>query len=223
MALLVLAGALNSVLAQDISNVRAFQEDGKAVIVYDLLSVDPAKEFYVKIFSSSDGGKTYNTLLTKATGDVNTMVKAGPNRMAVWDVMKETSLAKGDFVFRVDALSIGPNGVLPAWEDRGIAVQFLDVTKTGSDVAVVFSLNNKSSAATQFILANFTVVDDQQRFCSEITGDVGQLISIPLKTSKIMTFIVKNVSPNAKAFTQLKFNATAITVDLKNLPIIPAN
>jgi hypothetical protein len=90
-------------------------------------------------------------------------------------------------------------------------------------VAVVFSLNNKSSAATQFILANFTVVDDQQRFCSEITGDVGQLISIPLKTSKIMTFIVKNVSPNAKAFAQLKFNATAITVDLKNLPIIPAN
>ncbi len=209
--------------AQDIANVRTFQEDGKAVIMYDLLSMDPAKEFYVKIFSSSDGGKTFNSLLTKATGDVNTMVKAGNNRMAIWDVMKETNLAKGDFVFRVDALTIGPSGALPSWEDRGVFVQFLDVAKTGNDVAVVFSLRNKSSVSTQFILSNFTVVDDQQRFCSTITGDIGQLFTIPVKDSHIFTFIVKEVSPTAKSFTQMKFNASVINIDLKSLPITSAN
>src|SRR6267142_7181892 len=95
-----------SLFAQDIQNVNAFQENGKAVIVYDLLSVDPSKEFYVKIFCSNDGGKTFGTMLSKVSGDVNTMVKAGQNRMAVWDVLKESSTAKGDFVFKVDAISV---------------------------------------------------------------------------------------------------------------------
>jgi hypothetical protein len=212
--------AAHVAIAQDVSNVRAFQENGKAVVVYDLLSTDPTKEFYVKLFCSLDGGKTFGSMLSQVTGDANTMVKAGMGKMASWDVLKESSSAKGDFVFRVDALSVGPNGVLPSVEERGVKVQFLDISRTNADVTLMLSITNKNPGNSQFLVANFLVVDDQDKICRDIVGDVGKLVVIPVNEKRIISITVKNVSPNAKAFSQFEFNTSGVGVKQKNLPIL---
>jgi len=211
-----------SLFAQDIQNVNAFQENGKAVIVYDLLSVDASKEFYVKIFCSSDGGKSFGTMLTKVSGDDNTMVKAGRNKMAVWDVLNESSSAKGEFVFKVDAISVGPNGVLPSITDRGITVQFLDIAKSGNDVSIVVSFLNKNAEAATVICANFLIIDDNDKICRDVVG-ANKIIQLNQGEKKTSSFIVKNVSPTSKGFSQFEFNASAVVVRLKNLPFIGTN
>ncbi len=213
---------LSSLNAQDIQNVNAFQENGKAVIVYDLLSMDPSKEFYVKIFCSNDGGKTFGTMLTKVTGDANAMVKAGQNKIAVWDVLQESSTAKGDFIFRVDAISVGPNGVLPSITERGLTAQFLDITKAGDDVSIVIAFTNKNPDPIQLICANFLVVDDHDKICRDVIG-ANKLIPVGSGEKKTASFIVKNVSATAKGFSQLEFSASLISVRLKNVPFVAIN
>jgi hypothetical protein len=144
---------------QSISNVQSFQEDGKAVIVYDLLSTDPSKEFYVKLFCSTDGGSAYRPILTQVTGDVNNIVKTGNGKMAIWDVQKEANSTKDEFIFRLDALSVGPNGVLPSYMERGVVVQIMDVMRSGKDVSLLVVVTNRNSSLNQFVFANFLVVD----------------------------------------------------------------
>ena len=209
--------------AQDISNIRAFQEGNKAVIVYDLLSTDPNKEFYVKIFPSTDGGKTYGSMLNFVTGDANGIVKAGMGKMAVWDVMKESSSAKGEFVFRIDASSIGANGALPTHEGNNVKIQFLDVARTGNDVLIKAQLTNQNPTITTLIFANFLVVDDNDRICRDFSGDINKVVSIGLNEKKVVSFLVKNVDPSAKAFSQFDFSCSAFSLKLKNLAFLSSN
>jgi hypothetical protein len=205
---------------QDISNVRTFQENDKAVIVYDLLSTDPNREFYVKVYCSMDGGKTFGPMLTQVSGDANGIVKAGMNKMAIWDVLKESSMSKGDFVFRLDASSIGANGVLPKYDENQVTLQFIDIARTGNDVVLKALLTNRNPNLSQFIFANFLVVDDTDRICREFSGDVSKLVVVALNEKKMITFVVKNVNQAAKSFSQFDFSGSGLAVRLKNIPIL---
>lgn len=207
----------NSIYAQEVSNIVAFQESGKAVIKYDLLSMDVNKEFLVKIFSSMDGGKTYGGALTQISGDANKLVKSGPNRMAVWDILKEAPSAKGEFTFRIDALSVGANGALPTINEKDISVQFLDLSKTGTNGNITFVVTNKSQNPFTLILANIQVVDDQDKIVRDIAGDVGRAYAIPPGEKRTANLIMNGISPNAKGLSQLDFNAGFLSIHLKNL------
>jgi hypothetical protein len=210
--------------AQKISNIQVFQEDNKAVVMYDLLSMDDSKEFYVKLYCSTDDGKTFGPALTQVLGDANSIVKAGQGRRVVWDVLKESTTAAGNFVFRVDATSVGAKGVLPTLDDnKGMTLQFLDVARSGKDVSLVLSLSNKTGAAAQVIMANFLVVDDHDKIYREFGGDVNKTISIAAGEKKTVIALIKNVNPEAKGFSQLDFNASSVIVRLKTLPIITEN
>lgn len=209
------------VFSQGIANIRTFQEDKKAIVVYDLLSIDPSKEFYVKLFASADGGKTFGPMLSKVSGDANTIVKPGMGKTAVWDVLKEWDKAKDDFVFRVDAISIGPNGSLPTVDDKSGQIQFLDISRTANnDVVIMFTILNKNPESSQFICANFLVVDDQDRLCRDFGGDASKLVNVPLNTKKVVTVTVKNINPDVKSFTQFDFNVSSMRVRLKDLAIL---
>jgi len=204
---------------QDITNVRAFQENNKAVIVYDLLSTDPKKEFYVKLFASTDGGKTYGNMLSEVTGDANGIVKAGNGKMAVWDVLKESNSAKADFVFRLDASSVGADGVLPSYEGNGVNIQFIDIARSGNDVVLKALMSNKTQLNSQFIFANFLVVDDTDRISREFGGDINRILTVEQGQKRVISFVVKNVNPAAKHFSQFDFAGSGLFVKLKNVPI----
>ncbi len=83
---------------QSISNVRTFQEDDKIVIYYDILSLNPNKTLFITAEKSTDGGKTFGTRLTEATGDINKNVKVGSQKQIVWDAKKEGFISNS-FVF----------------------------------------------------------------------------------------------------------------------------
>jgi len=221
----LLIGSLLSaeLIGQDISNIRAFQEGNKAVIVYDLLSTDPNKEFYVKIFPSTDGGKTYGSMINAVTGDANGIVKAGMGKMAVWDVLKESSSAKGEFVFRIDASSIGANGALPTHEGNNVKIQFLDIARAGDDISIKAQITNKNPTISSLIFANFLVVDDNDRICRDFSGDINKVISIGQNQKVMVSFLVKNVDQSAKAFSQFDFSCSAFSLKLKNLAFLTSN
>jgi hypothetical protein len=46
---------------------------------------------------------------------------------------------------------------------------------------------------------------------------------VPNNEKRILTFIVKNVSPEVKLFSQFEFISSNITVKFKNVPIISGN
>lgn len=215
----VMAVCLNA-RGQDISNIRTFQENDKAVIVYDLLSTNPSREFYVKLYCSTDGGKSFGPVLTQVTGDANGIVKAGLGKMAVWDVMKESSTAKGDFVFRLDAASIGVNGALPTYESSEATIQFIDVSRSGKDVVLKALFTNRNPLSTTYIFANFLVIDDSDKICREFSGDINKAISIALNEKRLISFVIRNVNPAAKSFSQFEFSGSGLAVRLKNIPIL---
>jgi hypothetical protein len=222
--IVLLAIITSGAAAQKISNVQVFQEDNKAVIMYDLLSMDSNKEFYVKLYCSTDEGKTFGPALTFLSGDANSIVNPGQGRKIIWDVLKESTTAAGNFVFRVDATSVGAKGVLPSVDDnKGTTLQFLDVARAGKDVSLVMALTNKSAASVQVILANFLIVDDHDKIYREFAGDVNKPISVASGEKKTIIATIKNVNPEAKAFSQLDFNASSVIVRLKNIPIVTEN
>ncbi len=134
---------------------------------------------------------------------------------------KEWDKAKDDFVFRVDAISIGPNGSLPTIDNKVCQIQFLDVSRTANnDVIIMFSLENKNPEANQFICANFLVVDDQDKLCREFSGAANQLTIVPYNQKKVLSVVVNNVNPEVKGFTQFDFNVSNTPVRLKNLQIL---
>jgi hypothetical protein len=74
---------------QKIENVHPEIEGEKINIYYDLIGIADNQSAIVKIFMSTDGGKTYGESLKSVTGDVGVVVGPGQNRCIKWDVFEE--------------------------------------------------------------------------------------------------------------------------------------
>jgi uncharacterized protein (TIGR02145 family) len=86
--------------AQKVSNVHFEQIDKKIHIYYDLEGTD----FYnVNVYCSEDDGKTWNNSLENISGAIENQ-KPGPNKLIIWDVLKEREQLKGDISFKIEAI-----------------------------------------------------------------------------------------------------------------------
>lgn len=98
-------------VAQQVTNVRARQEDKKIIITYDLTGGESGQTFTVKLLVSEDGGYNWKGPLKAVTGDAGSGVSAGYNRQLVWDVLAEPGRDKlqGDRIgFKVRAEYVKP-------------------------------------------------------------------------------------------------------------------
>jgi uncharacterized protein (TIGR02145 family) len=93
-------------VAQQVTNVRARQEDKKIIITYDLIEGESGQTFTVKLLVSEDGGFSWKGPLQAVTGDAGLGVSAGCKKQLVWDALSEPGRDKlqGDRIgFKVKA------------------------------------------------------------------------------------------------------------------------
>ena len=73
------------------------QIDQKIQINYDL--VGDGNQYEVKLFVSSDEGKTWEGPLQQLSGDIGKDIAIGQNKTVIWDVLSEREKFQGDWVF----------------------------------------------------------------------------------------------------------------------------
>ncbi|MBI5218141.1 MAG: hypothetical protein HY958_04345 [Bacteroidia bacterium] len=88
--------------AQKIENVRFTEKEKKVEILYDITGAAPEQRFDIKLFSSTNGGKSWTQLKTMS-GDAGTGIKGGKNKKAVWDALKDVTEINGKIKFDVRA------------------------------------------------------------------------------------------------------------------------
>jgi hypothetical protein len=90
--------------SQRIENVHPEIAGEKIHIYYDLIGIADNQSVIVKVFMSTDGGKTYGEALKSVTGDVGVVVGPGVNRRIIWDVFEEVDeLVSLNVKFKVTA------------------------------------------------------------------------------------------------------------------------
>lgn len=87
LTLLILTSAV--CFSQKIENVRPEVAGEKINIFYDLTGIADNQSVFVKVFISTDGGKTYGEPLMSVTGDVGMVTGPGKGKCIIWDVFKE--------------------------------------------------------------------------------------------------------------------------------------
>ncbi|HUS85925.1 MAG TPA: hypothetical protein VMW76_01700 [Bacteroidales bacterium] len=103
-------------LAQRIENVHPDIAGEKIHIYYDLLGIAADQSVIVKVFMSTDGGKTYGEPLKSVAGDVGVLVGPGENRCIIWDVFEDVDelvSVNVKFKVRADLLQSEQYGQLP--------------------------------------------------------------------------------------------------------------
>ena len=89
---------------QRIENVHPEIAGNQINIYYDLLGIALDQTVNVKVFISTDGGKTYGEPLKSVTGDAGLVVGPGKNKCIVWDVFEEVDeLVSVNVKFKVTA------------------------------------------------------------------------------------------------------------------------
>lgn len=85
---------------QEVRNVK-FEQAGKKIIIY--YDLDGRKDYNVKVFCSTNNGKSWGSPLKEVSGDVGGFQRSGKNRMIIWDVLNEKEELSGDISFKVEA------------------------------------------------------------------------------------------------------------------------
>jgi hypothetical protein len=89
------------IFSQKIVNPR-FEQSGKQIIIYyDLEGSKPSQTYDIQIFCSTDGGITFGKALTKVTGNVGPLSKAGIGSRIVWEVLSERENLIGNVMFEI--------------------------------------------------------------------------------------------------------------------------
>ena len=82
-----------ALLEQNAQIINVIEENLKGQqieIVYNLASTNPKQIFYITVFVSLDGGKTFTqNPLKQVSGDVGKNITEGMNKKIIWDVLKE--------------------------------------------------------------------------------------------------------------------------------------
>jgi hypothetical protein len=137
--------------AQSVFNVRAFNEDGTIIVVYDLFTAKNDREFYIKLFYSSDNGQTYSEVIG-AAGDVNKILKANVNLTATW---KPIGVQTGNLLFKVEALpKVVKKDVVDNLEILG--AKRIDANR----IEIYLLITNQNSEPLDFLVNQFMITDE---------------------------------------------------------------
>ena len=102
--LTMLLGVPVDCYTQKIENVHPEIEGDRINIYYNLFGIAADQSVVVKVFMSTDGGKTYGEPLKSVAGDVGVVVGPGKDKCIVWDVFKEVDeLVSVNVKFRIKA------------------------------------------------------------------------------------------------------------------------
>lgn len=103
---LVCTGILSN--AQKIYNVRSNYEKKKFTIKYDITG-NEGQLCNVRLFVSTDDGKTYEREVTDATGDIGDKVDVGKKKQIIWEIASEELDAdKVKFSLQIMAIGMPP-------------------------------------------------------------------------------------------------------------------
>ncbi|MCK5642376.1 MAG: hypothetical protein KAJ19_16335, partial [Gammaproteobacteria bacterium] len=90
--------------SQKIENVVSEVSGSNIHIYYDLLEAANGQPVFIRVFLSTDGGKSFGEPLKSVTGDVGMVVGSGRRKQIIWDVFAEVDELVSDSVkFRVKA------------------------------------------------------------------------------------------------------------------------
>ncbi len=110
-AVLILLSA--DVLAQKIENIRPEIIEDRIRVYYDLMGIAADQPVIVRIYLSTDGGKTYGEPLKSVTGDVGIVIGPGQDKRIIWNVFDEVEELVSDdvrFMVKADLLQSGSEG-----------------------------------------------------------------------------------------------------------------
>jgi hypothetical protein len=201
---------------QCVLNVRAFEEDGTVMVLYDLFTTKTEKEFYITLKYSRDGGKVF-TPIPDAKGDANKNVKVGTERSIVW---RPSSITEAPVVFKVEAES---KQVEVSVSHTSGKIILSNALRVNADVEFTFSFRSTRHASNMFVAANFQLVDDkgQSYQSATVTQDnrTGAAIICEPELTTQFKVRIHDVPQNVSRFSRVEFTLSEIPVKLSDIKI----
>jgi hypothetical protein len=144
------------VAAQSVQNVNGVQAGDNVLVTYDLID-NGAREFYVRLLYSKDGGISFSNELRNVSGDVKGNVKSGTNKKIIWDARQEVGTLAGDVVFKVEALSKAGAAAGLSAQNRCLKVDINEVKAEGYNrVRVEYTVTPINGNSTIYLSAFVT-------------------------------------------------------------------
>ena len=91
--------------AQSVTNIH-FEQTGKQIVIYYDLSGEAESTWFIDVYCSQDGGKSWKSPLEKLSGAAGKGIKPGNNQKVMWDVLQERDNLEGEISFKVEATKI---------------------------------------------------------------------------------------------------------------------
>ncbi|MBS1950522.1 MAG: hypothetical protein OJF59_000711 [Cytophagales bacterium] len=178
--------------AQIVTNVRAFDENGTVIVLYDLFTNKQlSREFYIRLFVSSDDGKTYSQILD-ADGDVDKYIKAGSNKQINWPGknMEGKGMSFKVVVAQSFILSDKSN------------FEMISLTRQGNDILMVFEIDSQSDR--NFLAVNF-ILTNLKNESNKIATIKNNVLEGSKNKRTRHQIILKNVPPEFDSLASIEF------------------
>jgi len=190
--------------SQIVTNLRAFDQGGKVLVIYDLFNVEQSGSYIVKLWASNDGGKSYFQP-DSIKGDVD-LVKVGPNR-SILVSQKKTFVNGSKTLFKVEALPQQP--VINRYGDEEKLVQLFTPLKSDMQIKFSFILTNRTRQKQTYIIANFNATDEKGVVYKVSKGTA---YALEPSESKVISTEIQNVE-GVSMFTKVAFNVSSTLVE----------
>lgn len=210
--------------AQSVVNVRAFEEDGIVMVIYDLYTTKSEKEFYVTLKSSRNG--TVFTPIYDASGDANKNVRVGSDHFILWSPKQ----SPGDsLVFKVEATpkksyeQLNNLNELKEFHHSSGDIILTRAQRINNTIELFFTFKSSRDKGNIFITANLTAVDENNKSFHEMVvmqgNSTGPAISCdPMKTV-LFKIQIPNVPENTGRLDTVTFSLSEITATFQNIKI----
>lgn len=139
--LLLIAGLVNHLVAQQIENLRIKTFEDKVNVVYDLTHEKAGQLFDVKLLCSNNGGQSFDIPVQTISGDCGNDIEGGQDKIIIWDALSDQKSLKGDqYVFKVVAT---PGKVVnPADHVEKFNFELVECYKKDRKLICILKINN---------------------------------------------------------------------------------
>lgn len=208
--------------AQTVTNLRAFEENGTVLLLYDLHTVGNEKQFYVTAKFSNDKGRTFNLVPSQLiNGDVNQLVKLGADRLVKISYPSNAKPNLSELLFKVEAekvISPEGGGSKKEYYDDEVTVTLLNSKVVQQTVQFTFLLKNRTDKAKVFIIANFVAVDQNNREYRDYKLEAGTAFEVRATSSTPFSLDLKGAT-NTQIFSKIQFNVSSNLVTFKDVAV----
>jgi hypothetical protein len=193
--------------AQEIVNVRAFQQGQTIGVSYDLLATDNTA-FLIKLLVSQDGGATYIPVHNDLSGDVNKLVSRGIGKLIIWDYQKQQDVKGDNLLFKILAkpLDSDKNDGTRKIEDKSLVVKLRSVSRLKNDIVLTLTYYNKTLNLISTFHGNFVAEGDDGRTYSKVGQDISKLIELKSRAEVDVVIVIEEVNPEVGKFRNVRFN-----------------